>query len=198
MQPRLGGRGARAVPRTGSRRRPHSAGFPQESTRQTYRGVVYWLSITANGSGLLWQISRAGPRSASARSTPAPSPQKLLRSQISTWPAGLASHSLSRKHVFSEHVTHWMGGPKLSINVGLGGLMETGFGEPCTQLGRGLQELPGGHPYNLFRILVRRNQGPQNQGCVSQPRAHPRLCKELVGPMCELGGWGQGEITDET
>ncbi|ERE79313.1 39S ribosomal protein L23 [Cricetulus griseus] len=29
--------------------------------------------------------------------------------------------SLSRKHVFSEHVTHWMGGPVLSINVGLGG-----------------------------------------------------------------------------
>lgn len=111
---------------------------PQRSTRQSHRCVVYWLSITANGAGVLWQIARAGLRSAGARSTPGPSPQKLLHSQISTWPAGLASHSLSRKHVFSEHVTHWMGGPGLSINVGLGVLMEKGYGEPSTQLERGL------------------------------------------------------------
>lgn len=53
--------------------------------------------------------------------------------------------------MFIEHVTHWMGGPGLSINVGLGVLMENGFGEPCTQLERGLQELSGGPPCGFFR-----------------------------------------------
>lgn len=39
--------------------------------------------------------------------------------------------------------------------------METGFGEPCTQLGRALQELPGGHPYNFKLASI--DQSPQKK-----------------------------------
>lgn len=146
MQPRSGGCG----PRAGSRRRPHAAGNPPGSTRQGQHCVVSLLSITASGYGPLWQTARAEPGLAGACGTPGPSPQKLLHSLVSTWPAVLASHSLSRKHVLSKHLTHWLGGPRLSINAVLRVLVEAEFGEPCNQKGRGLVELPGGQPCDFF------------------------------------------------
>lgn len=108
------GRKPEAPARGGKPARVHAAG--------PLGGVVSWLSITASGYGPLWQTARAEPGSASACRTPGPSPQKLLHSLVSTWPALLASHSLSRKHV-----THWLGGPRLSINAVLRVLVEAEF-----------------------------------------------------------------------
>lgn len=171
------------------RRGPHTAGNPSGSTRQGHRGVVSWLSIIASGYrrfGRQPGLSRDWPVPAR---TPGPSPQKLLHSLVSTWPAVLASHFLSRKHVFSKHVTHWLGGPRLSISTVLRVLVEVEFGGPCSQMGRGLVELLGGQPYGFF--LAGRDQGPQNQASVRQSQPSSAyvitswLCREPVGAMCE-------------
>lgn len=62
----------------------------------------------------------------------------------------LASHSLSRKHVFSKHVTHWLGGPRLSINAVLRVLVEAELGGPCNKKGYPLYQL-GGPQLRVFR-----------------------------------------------
>lgn len=121
--------------------------------------------------------------------TPDPSPQKLLQSLVSTWPAMLASHFLSRKHVFSKHVTHWLGGPRLSINTVFEG--SRGNGIWGTLLTDG--ERTGGIAWwaTLDFFLAGRDQGPQNQTSVRQGQPSsayviiPWLCREPVGPMCE-------------
>lgn len=120
--------GLRRPGRVGAGPGPEAGGArTRRETRQGPRGratgeVVSWLSITASGYGPLWQTARAEPGSASACRTPGPSPQKLLHSLVSTWLAVLASHSLSRKHV-----THGLGGPRLSINAVLRVLVEAEF-----------------------------------------------------------------------
>lgn len=81
----------------------HAAGPPRRGILAVNHSQRLWP--------VFWQTARAGPGLAGACSTPSPNPQKSLRSQVSTWPVGLASHRQSRKHVFCEHVTHWMGGP---------------------------------------------------------------------------------------